>query len=187
MTDRPPDLRALLDELSAQLPKLLGRDLVGIYIYGSLTQGAFQPERSELQRGGSDGNPIPWLNILEIGITLYGPQPSEFVPEITPAMITDTMVRELGYLSEELAKNDSQWRDLPKYRAYAVLTVCRILYTLRKGKVVSKPRAAIWALRSLPEELHTLINAAVAHDAGQPAKLPLREVTRFVRFAQKIK
>jgi predicted nucleotidyltransferase len=244
MPNIPKELESLFNSVSEQFLKLLGQNLVGIYVYGSLTQGAFDPARSDvdlvvatrrdlsdgqierlgkwldtqaaanewttrlqmmiiasreiftmdaravhyqfgkLRRDGSDGNPIPWINILESGITLYGPRPSEFVPEITSEMVNDTMVRELGYLSEELGKTDSEWRDMPKYRAYAVLTVCRILYTLRKDRIVSKPRAAIWALRTLPAEWHALVNAAVAHDAGQAAKLPLREIQGFVRFAQ---
>jgi len=34
---------ALLKDLTEALPNLLGENLVGIYLYGSLTQGAFNP------------------------------------------------------------------------------------------------------------------------------------------------
>ena len=44
----PSQLTALLDSLSEQLPLLLGRNLVGIYLYGSLTQRAFNPKRSDV-------------------------------------------------------------------------------------------------------------------------------------------
>lgn len=244
MAEYPAEVAALFDDLTAHFRRLLGEELVGIYLFGSLTQGSFDAARSDIDvmvvtrdhidkgrsdlvrkwlegmaaanlwttrlqmmiigradiltmnarachyqfgkfsRGGSDGNPIPWINILESGITLYGPPASEFVPEITPKILHATLVRELGYLREELTeKPNSEWRDRPKYRAYAILTVCRILYTNCKGKIVSKPLAAIWALRTLPSEWQTLINTAVAHDAGQPAKLPLPEIREFVRFA----
>lgn len=240
----PLEVSELLDRLTAQFPKLLGDNLVGIYIYGSLTQAAFDPARSDidivvatrrdlddkqfarvgdwlskaaaenawterlqmlilakedivtmdarachyqfgkLTRGGSDGNPIPWINILKSGITLYGPPATSFVPEITADMLFETLVREAGYLREELTeKPDGEWRDVPKYRAYAVLTVCRILYSRQKLTLTSKPRAAIWALKNLPDEWHELILAAVDHDAGRAAKLPLGRIRSFVRFA----
>jgi Domain of unknown function (DUF4111) len=243
MARLPVQVSKLLESISTNFPGLLGGDLVGIYIYGSLTQRAFDAKRSDIdlvvatrrdlterqfarmaewlkksepennwtarlqmmiiakddifkmnarachyqfgkfRRDGSDGNPIPWINILESGITLYGPPPETWVPEITSEMFFETLVREALYLRDELAKKESEWRDVPKYSAYAVLTVCRILYSLKKGKIVSKPRAAKWALVDLPVEWHSLINSAIGHDAGRPAKLPLREVKKFVQFA----
>lgn len=233
-------------ESAARLPAILGRNLVGVYVYGSLTQGAFDPERSDvdciavtrrdlseaqfrrlggwlkraaesnpwaarlqmvflirdevltmdskschfqfgvLKRGGSDGNPIIWLNVLESGVVLYGPPPESFVPEITPEILFEALAREVGYLREEISlKPESEWRDVPSYRAYAVLTLCRILYSFDKGTIVSKPRAARWALEHLPEEWHGLIRRARArkHSEGS-AEIPLARVEQFVAFAE---
>src|SRR5437016_13678567 len=44
----PAQVSALLQELTTQLPVVLGRNLVGIYLYGSLTQRAFNPKRSDV-------------------------------------------------------------------------------------------------------------------------------------------
>src|SRR5207253_390538 len=44
----PAQVAALLQELTARLPVILGRNLVGIYLYGSLTQRAFNPKRSDV-------------------------------------------------------------------------------------------------------------------------------------------
>jgi hypothetical protein len=44
----PTQVSALLQDLSAQLPVILGRNLVGIYLYGSLTQRAFNAKRSDV-------------------------------------------------------------------------------------------------------------------------------------------
>src|SRR5919199_1004068 len=44
----PAQVSALLRELAAQLPVILGRNLVGIYLYGSLTQRAFDPRRRDV-------------------------------------------------------------------------------------------------------------------------------------------
>src|SRR5438067_11747299 len=44
----PSQVTALLSELTARLPLILGKNLVGIYLYGSLTQRAFNPKRSDV-------------------------------------------------------------------------------------------------------------------------------------------
>ncbi|HWW75524.1 MAG TPA: aminoglycoside adenylyltransferase domain-containing protein, partial [Pyrinomonadaceae bacterium] len=68
-------------------------------------------------------------------------------------------------------------------RAYAVLTLCRILYTHAKGKVVSKPRAARWAVKQLPGEWHELVRRAAASDYGWlKTKAALSRVRRLVDF-----
>ena len=70
-----------------------------------------------------------------------------------------------------------EWRDRPKYRAYAVLTLCRILYTHAKGKVVSKPRAAIWACRKLPEGFEAPIRQALTAETDDDiGDIPLETI-----------
>lgn len=44
----PHQVSALLDELAAQLPVLLGKNVIGVYVCGSLTQQAFDPRRSDV-------------------------------------------------------------------------------------------------------------------------------------------
>ncbi|HZT60560.1 MAG TPA: aminoglycoside adenylyltransferase domain-containing protein [Pyrinomonadaceae bacterium] len=247
---RPPAARAparvsaLLRELTASLPVILGRNLVGVYLYGSLTQRAFDPRRSDvdlivvtrrdlsdaqfrrlgawlarasesnawttrlqmlflirdevlttdskaclyqfgqLKRGGSDGNPIIWMNVLESGVVLYGPRPETFVPEITPEILHKALAREVGYLREEITeKPSSEWRDVPSYRAYAVLTLCRILYSHRHGTIVSKKRAANWALRNLPERWHEIITRALESGGERESGVPLSRIRKFIAFA----
>jgi hypothetical protein len=241
----PVQISALLQDLTEALPTLLGENLAGLYLYGSLTQGAFNPERSDvdcivvtqheltdtqfsqldswfdrsgaenpwvarlqvsvlirdeiltttskgnclyqfgrLSRVGSDGNPIIWMNILESGIALLGPPPESFVPPITSETLLAALAREVGYLREEIVeKPDSEWRDVPEYRAYAVLTLCRILYSARHGTVVSKPKAAEWALHSLSDQWHQVIHEAIAGDTGRKtSRIDLDTIARFVAF-----
>ena len=65
----PAQVSALLQDLTAHLPVILGRKLVGLYVYGSLTQGAFNPKRSDVdcivvtQRALSDTK----LNAINVG------------------------------------------------------------------------------------------------------------------------
>jgi hypothetical protein len=249
----PTQVSDLLHNLTANFPVILGKNLVGIYLYGSLTQRAFNPKRSDvdcivvternlsdaqfrqldawlarlaksnlwtsrlqmsfltkknlftenrraclyqfgiLTRSGSDGNSIIWRNILESGVVLFGARPETFVPAITPEMLLLSVERELGYLREEITNSKGNWRDVPFYRAYAVLTLCRILYTFKKGAVVSKPVAARWALKHVPNEFHKLIRQAVefcaTHDvrrdnAKRAVGISLSRIEQFIEFAE---
>jgi hypothetical protein len=247
----PAEVSGLLRDLAANLAIILGRNLVGIYQYGSLTQHAFNPKRSDidcivvtqrdlsaaqfrrlrgwlastaksnswaatrlqmtflirseiltmnskaclyqfgkLQRIRSDGNPIIWMNVLTSGITLYGPRPGTFVPAITPESFLAALKREVGYIREEVVeKPDSEWRNVPFYRAYAVLTLCRILYSHATGTVVSKPRAAKWAIEHLPVELRDVVLLAQesdreGHAENRSSKLSLSPIRRLVDFAE---
>ena len=236
----PGDVNSLLGEIAAGFPALLGDNLAGIYLYGSLTQGAFDPARSDIDcivvtrkelsdaefeavgewlersaagnpwtarlqmgfllrtqvlvmnskaclyqfgglvRCGSDGNPIPWMNILKSGVTLYGPLPAEFVPAITGAVLHDALVRETGYLREEFENENSEWRDVPKYRTYAVLTLCRILYSHATGEIGSKPEAAAWARPGLPRELLEIVDRALTD--GDRAEIAIERIREFIEL-----
>jgi len=125
------------------------------------------------------------MNVLESGVTLFGAPPESFVPSITKEIVFEALKREVGYLREELImKPDSEWRDVPFYRRYAVLTLCRILYSFNKGTVVSKPRAARWALKYLPHEWNKIIIQALNPDAeGRTRNIPLSAIRRFIKFA----
>ena len=69
----------------------------------------------------------------------------------------------------------------PGYRCYAILTMCRMLYTFRHGAVVSKPVAARWALETIDRRWAGLIRHALAW----PDEIPpdnLNETLDFIRY-----
>jgi len=245
MRNIPTQVRALLQDITVRLPVILGKNLVGIYLYGSLTQRAFNAKRSDidcivvtqrnlsdaqfrkidawlaraaetnpwtsrlqllflikdevltmnskaclyqfgvLKRSGSDGNPIIWMNVLHSGVVLLGPRPESFVPTITPKILFQALEREVGYLREEISeKPDREWRDVASYRAYAVLTLCRILYSFRRGTIVSKQRAAKWAIKYLPQEWGEIILQAQETDEGKlRMDISLSRIEQFIDFA----
>jgi len=240
----PTQVSALLEALKGNVPRILGSNLVGIYVYGSLTQNAFEPKHSDidcivvtrrdlsdaqftrldewfqrsagsnpwttrlqitfllrdevlimnskaclyqfgqLKRCGSDGNPIIWLNVLQSGIVLYGPPASTFVPTITREVLFQALEREVGYLREEIVeKADSEWRDVPSYRVYAVLTLCRILYSFNKGTIVSKPNAAKWAIKQMGDHSSGIIRQALTSGISlQSPAIDLSQIQLFIRF-----
>ena len=68
----------------------------------------------------------------------------------------------------------------PAYCAYAVLTMCRMHYTLQHGALVSKPAAARWAVERLDGRWRGLIARAEAWLPGE-ALNDLDETLAFVR------
>ena len=55
MPSIPKQVATLLQDLTTHLPTILGKNLVGIYLYGSLTQRAFNPQCSD---GTTDHWPV---------------------------------------------------------------------------------------------------------------------------------
>lgn len=129
----------------------------------------------ELKRSGSDGNPIIWMDFFQRGRVLFGSEAESFLPEITPEVFHGSLVREVGYLREELITNPrSKWRDKPMYRVYAALTLCRILYSARTGGLASKAETGTWALGEVSSRWHPLIQAALDGEGveeGEPLDL----------------
>jgi hypothetical protein len=116
---------------------------------------------------------------------LVGPRPESFLPEITSDIFQSALKREFNYLREEISKPESEWRDVPMYRAYAVLTVCRILYSFKKNKIVSKPAAARWAINNLPKRWHGIIRQTRDFNESRRAtKISLTRIKQFLSFAE---
>ncbi len=242
----PEEVTRLLAKLPAALMHLLGTNLVGLYVYGSVLEPVFDPVQSDvdcivvtdrpltdiecrqlsdwldqaaatdpwvmrlqisflikgsilaeerraclyqfgvLKRSGSDGNPIIWLDFFQRGRTLHGAAPKSFLPRITPELFNQALIREVGYLREELGiKPDSEWRDKLSYRVYAVLTLCRILYSVRTGKVAPKTPAGRWALDHVSAEWHDLIHQALeGGESGGLERFPVSRLRAFIEYTQ---
>ena len=217
----PDELSHFLSKLKRDFPTMLGSQLVGIYLWGSLTYQAFDARHSDVDcivvtehdltdrefsdfeqwfqrawesdpwvrkldlrfviqhklldkksrccqyhfgefiRSGSDGNPFICINLKESGITLWGVDAKCVAPDVSRAVLRDALFLEIAYLKEDLAANAGNPSDLAfQHQAYAVLTACRIGYTVRHGTLVSKQQAFDWALRALPAAWHPLMIAA---------------------------
>jgi len=247
----------LVDRVRRGVEQILGNQFVGMYPYGSLAIGDFDPGSSDLDlvvatRGSLDSAAVaslrsfherldaeanPWVRRLEMwylpvailrthdpawrgaclcwsthhpmegaessvpvltelaehpdltedwilnrwtiragGIALAGPPPATLVDPVSPDMIKDT-VRRL------LVSNWSQHLDGPawKYQAFTVLTMCRALYALEHGEVVTKPRAAAWAMASLDHRWVPLISDALANRSN-PERRELTVTLEFLRW-----
>ena len=128
-----------------------------------------------------------WLTLLQSGISIIGPEPAAFIPDVPWSDLEQEMWTNLYVYW--LPKADSRWLFLSStWVAFAVLTLCRILYTMERHAVTSKSAAAAYALGALPVEWHHLIHEALRLRSDQPG-LPLYmsriaragETRRFVR------
>jgi len=244
----PEELAALLRSIAADFPVVLTENMVGIYLWGSLSYDAFDERCSDvdavvvtrrdvnaeefsalqkwfadsagcnpwtqklemrfvvdgefldkrsrccgflsgkLLRHGSDGNPIIWLNIGDCGVTLWGRDAKLIAPAISDQCLNDALLLELDYLKEGLAKRRNHGTDCSsRYNSYAILTVCRILYTARHRCIVAKERAYNWAVTAIPPEWRPTVTVAwknrlISHGQATPGLE--RDAAEFVHFAE---
>ena len=233
-----PELDALLDELAANARAILGPQLVGTYLAGSLATGDFELDRSDVDfvvmtdgavppgvfaalaamhgrlakrapRWGLEleGSYVPaqalrrhdprpaahphiercsaelvmvrpatgyWVIhrhlLREHGITVSGPAPRTLIDPVEPAQLRLAVG---GILAEWWAPMLEDRRQLQNsfYRCYAVLTMCRMLYTLQEGAIVSKRAAAQWTADTVSRRWAPLIDRALAWSAEAPPDL----------------
>jgi hypothetical protein len=67
------------------------------------------------------------------------------------------------------------------YQVFAILTMCRTLYSLETGKITSKIEAAQWTMQRLDTNWKSLIELAVTWDPSQEINR-LEETQNFVRY-----
>jgi hypothetical protein len=151
----------------------------------------YDPEHTRypaLAVGGSfgvDEHGVDWVIqrhlIRERAVVLAGPAPEDLIDPVPP-----------GDLGQAVRATLAEWwapqlHDLSRmcrrdYQAYAVLTMCRALYTLHHGQVPSKPVAARWAQETLEEQWTPVIRRAL-HWPDDVRADRLDESLAFVRAA----
>jgi len=97
--------------------------------------------------------------LRERAITLRGPAPQTLIDPISPEELRQGMLESLHGWATQLLNDPAQISNRG-YQSYTVLTLCRILYTLEQGAVVSKPVAARWVQERTGERWTPLIERA---------------------------
>jgi hypothetical protein len=123
-----------------------------------------------------------WYLVREGGLTLYGPPPQSIIPPISKAeflwAVRDQTLAWRDYIHETSPHHGSQ--------AYAILTMCRGLYTLEHEEYTSKIKAAAWAQTALPAWADLIRQALYwrqhMHQYTGIPQPPLSETARFVQF-----
>ena len=233
------DVNAVLTHLSASLTELLGEQLIGLYLAGSLTYGDYDPGSSDIDFlavlckelsveqleavrtlhagiGAAvlrwakrlEGSyitsamivardrptvPRPYINggeinlyaLQECGVALIGPAPRELFPHIDIEDVRAASRRDLiDHWLPKLADPDAFIQagyDGDHLRAYAVLTMCRILHRAAHDGIVSKRVASTWVKQTYGEPWRSLVQQAESwrHDKAMTGD---QEVKDFIAF-----
>lgn len=245
-----PDVNEILKLLLISVQRVLGNQLVGMYLYGSLSSGDFNPKSSDIdflvvttstlsdkaiaelrsmheriwksglkwasklegsyipkrdiRRHDPRSAPCPTVNegefyldqrgsdwiiqryvIREQGIVLAGPDPKLLIDPVGPEDIRRAVK---GVLQEWWFPmlEDPSWlkNHGSEYHAFAILTMCRALYALDYGAIVSKPRAARWAQRDLGDRWGRVIERALAQPVGSEDSNLYNESLALIGFTR---
>jgi hypothetical protein len=132
-----------------------------------------------VEQHGSNGI-VERYTLREQGVVVSGPPIQDMIDPVTPDDLRGAV---LGILHEwwEPMLGDVYRLQEREYQAYAILTMCRMLYTLEFGRVVSKPAAARWAQQTLGQPWSGLIERAWLWQT-QPVST-VDEVRDFIRLA----
>lgn len=235
--DHYPAIAAMLEELARRVVVVLGRELVGVYVHGSLAYGGFRPGRSDVdflavtqrdlsegmvrslavmhaafRRAGHagaerlEGSYIPraalrrydptraWHPALRMdgafaidhhtsdwviqrhllrchGVPMLGPPLAPLIDPVSPRELQSAARAVLLEWWRPMLDDPWRLRDR-EYQAYAVLTMCRALYTIERGEVATKAESARWAMGVLDPGYRSLIERALAYpDGPQPDEL----------------
>ncbi len=132
---------------------------------------------------------VRWT-LREHGVVLLGPTPTVFIDLVSPTHLRQEMQRILAEWADDLQTEPEQLGNA-WFQPHAVLSHCRILYTLEHVVVASKRVAGLWARDTLDAEWSGLIQRALddrpdpwgrVHRAADPAAAEATE--RFVAYVR---
>ena len=119
-------------------------------------------ETLDMDQLGSDWI-IQRFILREHGVVVAGPDPRTIIDPIRPEDLRQSVVTLMNNWWGPMRDDPAPlFRHNIGYQVYAVLTMCRILYTLDVGAVVSKPVAARWAQGIADGRWDVLIERALA-------------------------
>lgn len=122
--------------------------------------------------------------LRERGISLAGPEARTLIDPVSAEDLRQAMRPILfdwyAHFLEKPVPFDSRG-----YQSYTVLSLCRILYTLETGQVISKQSAAEWAKQALDPRWRPLIDRALLgrqNPSLAPEPQDVRETLAMIRF-----
>ena len=116
------------------------------------------------------------------GVTLYGPAPATLIDPIpASALAVAVQARLHDWAAWANQPDDPDWRLPLAHKAYVVETMCRALYTLRRGELAGKRQAVAWALATLPDPWRALVAAGQRWRGDNTVDVSVNpDVRRFV-------
>ncbi len=125
---------------------------------------------------------INWWTVRKKGVALFGPAPTTLIAPIS----TQEFLQGVQEQAQEWGEYIIHTQYSRPYQAYAILTMCRALYTYKNGEQVSKKQAAQWAQPQLPQWSSLIQRALVWREAYRDESVDhaarFAETRRFVQF-----
>lgn len=125
--------------------------------------------------------------VRERGIPLAGPPPHTLIDPISPTDLRQAMRSMVPAWVAPILQNPAQIKARGS-QAYIVLSLCRVLYTLHVGTVVSKRVAAQWAQQMLDAQWRSLIERALVGRHNPDSDASIEDVSgtlAFIRYTLK--
>lgn len=97
--------------------------------------------------------------LRERGITLEGPAPQSLIDPVSPNELRQAVGDVLPLWAKPILDDPLKIKSRG-YQSFIVLSLCRMLYTLQYGAIISKPVAAHWAQDTLDRQWIPLIRRA---------------------------
>ncbi len=123
-----------------------------------------------------------WI-VREKGITIAGPSPKDLIDPISKEDIKEA-VKHILCNSWAKHMDGPEWMRPKKYQSFTILTMCRALYAMEYGEIISKPKAAEWAMKTLDEKWKPVIQNALLtrSDSSQSELNANTEALQFLSF-----
>jgi hypothetical protein len=118
--------------------------------------------------------------LREYGVVRAGPDPRTLIDPVSRDDLRQAVVALLGGCGPMLT--DTSQLQQRGHQAYAVLTMCRVLYALQHGVAVLKPVAARWARKTLAARWVGLIGRALAWRKADAQEVTDGEVVETQAF-----
>jgi hypothetical protein len=133
-----------------------------------------------------DGWVFQLATLREQALVVSGPDPRTLIDPINPQDVRAAVAAISGLWLEQ-ARDDLDWLAWVSHRGnqvFVILTLCRMLYSLRNEAVVSKLVAARWVQRELDRRWTTLVAASLAkrYESQEVLDNELDETIAFVRY-----
>jgi hypothetical protein len=125
------------------------------------------------------------VQLRERGITLVGPTPQTLIDPVLPNDLRQAMLGILHRWAAPILDAPAQMKRRG-YQSYTVLSLCRILYTLQHGTIVSKSVAARWVQETLDQQWSPLIERTWAGRHNPELEASPEDVNgtlEFIRYA----
>ena len=180
VTDAPLPEKVIeqLKEMHDQIGKIdskWAKKLEGSYIDQQALK-RFDPKRDKHPSIGVDwefclgDHGLGWVIqrhiVREWGVVIEGPDPKTLIDPVSVKDLQDAVLDTLERWWLPMLDDVSSIRD-SEYQAYAILTMCRVRYTMVHGTIVSKPVAAKWMMDGISNRWVSLIEQAVRWQHGQ--------------------